>query len=117
MLQSSPSSLSDKPLPQPSRPQSRPRPQLWLPHKISINRWGFLRNVAVLSGGTALAQALNIALSPIITRLYTPANMGQLALFTSFLSFFLVGTSLKYELGIASPKPEREPPQLAFFPF
>jgi len=86
-------------------------------NKISINRWGFLRNVAVLSGGTALAQALNIALSPIITRLYTPASMGQLALFTSFLSFFLVGTSLKYELGIVSAETEREATQLSFLSF
>jgi len=61
-----------------------------------------------------LAQGLSILSSPVITRLYTPANLGYLALFTSFLNFVLVGTSLKYELGIVSADSEREAAQLAF---
>lgn len=77
-------------------------------------QWGFLHNVALLSGGVALAQGLSLVLSPIITRLYTPSNLGDFALFTSFVNVFLVGTSLKYELGIVSADSEREAAQLGF---
>jgi O-antigen/teichoic acid export membrane protein len=68
----------------------------------------------LLSGGTALAQGVSVLLSPVITRLYTPANLGDFALFTSFLNVVLVGTSLKYELGIVSADSEKEAAQLGF---
>ena len=106
MLQTSSSSLNEQPIvaEQPSEALRKSRSK----------RWGFLHNVALLVGGTALAQGLSILFSPVITRQYTPANLGYLALFTSFLNFFLVGTSLKYELGIVSADNEREATQLGF---
>jgi lipopolysaccharide exporter len=106
MLQTSPSSLSE-----PSVVGQQPAAGLSKAHR---NRWGFLRNVALLIGGTALAQGVSILLSPVITRQYTPANLGYFALFTTFINFFLVGTSLKYELGIVSADSEREAAQLGF---
>ncbi len=65
-------------------------------------RWRFARNVATLSLGTALAQSLGIALAPVLTRLYSPADLGVLGLFMSFVSVAAVATSLSYELGIVS---------------
>ena len=75
---------------------------------------GFAKKVAVLSSGTVIAQAINFLLVPVITRLYLPASIGQLALFTSFLSMAAVAVSLRYELGIISAHDEREASQLAF---
>ena len=65
-------------------------------------RWRFARNVATLSLGTALAQSLGIALAPVLTRLYSPADLGVLGLFMSFVTVAAVATSLSYELGIVS---------------
>src|SRR5262249_10099351 len=48
--------------------------------------WGFVRNFAILSGGSVLAQVFNVALAPAITRLYGPQNFGQLALFMAFFN-------------------------------
>lgn len=70
--------------------------------------WSFVRHVALLSGGTALGQAINVLLVPAITRLYLPLDMGHLALFTSFLNIGSIIVSLRYELGVVSARTERE---------
>ena len=77
-------------------------------------RWRFAENVATLSIGTAVAQAVSLAAAPIITRLYTPAEIGVVGLFTSFLSVAAVATSLKYELGIISAADDVEAAQLTW---
>ncbi|HEX7959026.1 MAG TPA: hypothetical protein VF493_03870 [Terriglobales bacterium] len=66
------------------------------------SRWRFARNVATLSLGTALAQSVGVALSPVLTRLYSPTDLGVLGLFMSFVSVATVTTSLNYELWIVS---------------
>jgi O-antigen/teichoic acid export membrane protein len=65
-------------------------------------KWRFARNVMTLSLGTALAQSVGIILSPVLTRLYTPSDLGVLGLFLSFVSVATVATSMSYELGIVS---------------
>ena len=44
------------------------------------------RNVLTLMTGTTIAQAVPIAIMPILTRLYTPEDFGLLALFLALLS-------------------------------
>ena len=54
--------------------------------------------------GTTLSQAIPIAISPILTRLYTPEDFGVFALYMSLLvivSSFVTG---RYELAILLPK-------------
>jgi lipopolysaccharide exporter len=70
--------------------------------------------VALLGGSTALAQAINVALAPVLTRLYSPADIGRLGLFTSFLNVAIVGVSFKYELGIVSAESEAEAARLTW---
>jgi lipopolysaccharide exporter len=70
--------------------------------------WGFLRNFAILSGGSVLAQLFNAALAPVITRLYVPQNFGQLALFMAFFNVAIVTASLNYEFAIVSARNDRE---------
>ena len=59
-----------------------------------------IKSILILSGGTASAQIINIIFTPIITRLYSPEDMGTLTLFMSILVMFSIMGSLKYELGI-----------------
>lgn len=60
----------------------------------------FAKNVAWISGGTAFVQFLAIAFSPLLTRLYTPADFGVFTLYNSFLSILLIISTLKYENAI-----------------
>lgn len=53
--------------------------------------------------GTSLAQAIPIAVSPILTRLYSPEEFGLLAIYMSCLAVFSVIATGKYELAITLP--------------
>lgn len=64
----------------------------------------FVKNVATLTSGQAIAQAITIAASPILTRMYDPDAFGLFGLLIS-LSAPLAGISaLKYELAIVTAK-------------
>jgi len=58
---------------------------------------GFLRSTVALAGATVLAQALTLAAMPLVTRLYTPAELGVVTLFLAFFSFWAAILSLRYE--------------------
>ena len=64
----------------------------------------FARSVAVLAGGTALGQAVMALSSPILTRLYSPEDLGSLAVFSSILGMVSVLAALRYELAIPLPQ-------------
>ncbi|KXG81457.1 lipopolysaccharide biosynthesis protein [Pseudomonas mosselii] len=61
-----------------------------------------------LMTGTGLAQALPIALAPILTRLYTPEDFGIFALYGSICAMLTVLVTGKYDLAIVVPKYENE---------
>jgi len=63
----------------------------------------YVRNVITLMTGTSLAQAIPIAVSPILTRLYSPEEFGLLAIYMSCLAVFSVIATGKYELAITLP--------------
>jgi len=45
----------------------------------------FAKNVLTLMTGTTIAQAIPIAISPILTRIYTPEDFGVFALNILFI--------------------------------
>ncbi|MCE9614320.1 MAG: oligosaccharide flippase family protein [Lentisphaerae bacterium] len=66
----------------------------------------FTRNVATLAGSTAVGHAFLLLASPLVSRLYTPADVGALGLLTSFIAFATLAVTLRLELGIvAAPSP------------
>jgi O-antigen/teichoic acid export membrane protein len=73
----------------------------WLP------QGGFARSVSILAGGTAMAQALAIAASPILTRLYQPSDFGELQIFISLMALALVAASGRYEVALLLPEDEQ----------
>lgn len=73
---------------------------------------GFLKKVAVLSGATALGQVLSFAASPLITRLFTPADFGVAGTFAVLVGLFQVVASGRYENAIPLPRKSRESLQL-----
>lgn len=65
--------------------------------KKLLNRSQIFRSIALLSGGTAIAQLISIVALPFITRLYTPSEIGIASLFLAFLGFWLNTIALRYE--------------------
>jgi O-antigen/teichoic acid export membrane protein len=68
----------------------------------------FSKNVLTLMTGTTIAQAIPIAISPILTRLYTPEDFGIFALFISIVSIFGSIANGRYELTIMLPKKDED---------
>ena len=64
----------------------------------------FSRNVLTLMTGTTIAQAIPIAISPILTRIYTPEDFGFLAMYLFAVTFFSNIVTGKYEMSIFLPK-------------
>lgn len=60
----------------------------------------FVKHIIMISSGTAFAQIIAMLSSPIITRIYPPAEYGILTLFNSTLATIGIVGSLKYELTI-----------------
>lgn len=70
---------------------------------ISLWRWSFLRNVAVIAGGNVIAQIITLAFSPVITRLYGPEAFGVLGVFSSVASIGIPAATLGYGYSIVLP--------------
>jgi O-antigen/teichoic acid export membrane protein len=64
----------------------------------------YLKSVATLASGTALAQAIPLVISPVLTRLYTPENFGMLAVFTAIVSSLSPAVCGKYEVAMVLPQ-------------
>lgn len=65
-----------------------------------------LRSVGLLAAGTATAQVVSLAVAPLLTRLYTPADFGLLAVFTSVVGVASVVVALRLELAVPVPPEE-----------
>lgn len=74
----------------------------------SILSSDFNKNLGVLVTGTVIAQAIPIALYPLLTRLYSPEDFGILALYISLMSLLAVVLTGRYELAIMSPKSAKD---------
>jgi len=78
------------------------------------NRSDFLKNAFKLVAGTAVAQAITFLLTPFITRLYSPSDMGAFTFFISIVGGFgLIGT-LRYEMAIVLQKEDKESVNISF---
>ena len=68
----------------------------------------FSRNVLTLMTGTTIAQAIPIAISPIITRLYSPDDFAIFAIYMGLASMLTVAATGRYELAIMLPKHDKD---------
>ena len=75
------------------------------------HRWlpagGFARSVSILVGGTAMAQAIAVAASPVLTRVYRPSDFGVLQVFISLTGFVMVVAAGRYEFALLLPEDEQ----------
>jgi O-antigen/teichoic acid export membrane protein len=82
----------------------------WLPAPIErrlrrlVPQGELTRGVLTLVFGTTIAQGLLIVTSPILTRLYSPADVGAYGVATSILAVLLTVTCLTYDWAVALPE-------------
>lgn len=72
--------------------------------KNKLRENGIWRHFAILTGGTLVSRVLITAVTPILTRLYIPADFGVLSIFTSLLTFMIIVSSLNYDAAIPLPE-------------
>lgn len=71
--------------------------------KRFIPKSEFGRNVITLMTGTSIAQAIPMAIAPILTRLYTPKDFGVFALYSAIVMISGTIATGRYELAITLP--------------
>lgn len=59
-------------------------------------------------GGTTVAQAIALVVSPILTRLYTPTEFGVYAEFAAIVSILAVAATGRYELAVMLPDADED---------
>lgn len=72
----------------------------------------FVRNVLTLMTGTAISQLIPIAVTPILTRLYTPQEFGVFAVFSMMAGVISTFATGRYEIAIISSNETNERPAL-----
>jgi O-antigen/teichoic acid export membrane protein len=73
-----------------------------------LHRDRFTRRLATLAGGTAAGQLVIIASSPLLTRLYTPAEIGVFAVLSAYIAILGPIVTLRLEAPILLERDERE---------
>lgn len=70
------------------------------------------RNASLIMLGTVVGQACTMLSMPLLSRLYTPAEMGYFTIFSALVGLFTTTAALHYELAIPLPASERRASQL-----
>lgn len=80
-----------------------------LKHKLARRlRSGFLRNVLTVATGSAAAQAVTLAFTPITTRLYGPEAYGLQGLFFSVVGLLATTAALGYPMAMILPREDAQ---------
>lgn len=68
----------------------------------------FAKNVAVVMSGTAIAQVINFAMAPVISRFFTPSDFGIYGSFISVLAVVAAVVTLQYAQAVMLPKQDED---------
>lgn len=79
----------------------------------AISKRPFLRSVATVAAGTAVAQAITLACMPLVTRWYGPEAVGLQGVFNSMVSLGATVAALAYPIAIVLPKSDEDAVTLA----
>lgn len=74
----------------------------------------FIKNVLIVMSGTVLAQAIGFALTPLISRLFTPADFGIFGSFNAVAGVIAAAITLEYSQAILLPKEKSDALDLFF---
>lgn len=69
-----------------------------------LRKSSFFRNVLIVMSGTAAAQAIGFALTPVISRLFSPSDFGIFGSFYAVLTVIAAGVTLDYSQAVILAK-------------
>jgi len=69
---------------------------------------GFLRKILTLSSGIAISQGVLFLFTPVLSRIYTPADFGLFGILVALASILAVGSNGRYFLAIVQPDTDEE---------
>lgn len=75
---------------------------------VNLKKSSFLKNILIIMSGTAVAQIIAYALSPIISRLFTPEDFGIFGSFNAIASIVGSLITLDYSQALMLPKGKSE---------
>lgn len=81
---------------------------------VGLAKGQFFRNVAIVLSGAALAQLITVLFSPVISRLFTPADFGVLGSFMVLVGFAGPIATMSFSSAIVLPRQEEEATALAW---
>jgi lipopolysaccharide exporter len=79
-----------------------------------LRKSSFVKNVLVVMSGSAVAQIIGFALTPIISRLYSPSDFGIFGSFSAVSGVIAAGVTLEYTQAIMLPKEKGDAINLFF---
>jgi O-antigen/teichoic acid export membrane protein len=68
----------------------------------------FFRNALTLISGTSIAQFIAIIMTPVLSRIYSTEDFGELSLFMSITGILSVVATMRYEMAVILPKKEED---------
>ncbi|GAG98140.1 unnamed protein product, partial [marine sediment metagenome] len=74
----------------------------------------FIKNISIVTGGTSIAQAITILISPVITRLYSPGKFGALGVFLSVVTILTPIAHLCFGYALVLPKRDEDSVRLLY---
>lgn len=77
----------------------------------------YVRNVFTLMSGTAISQAILIAVTPLLTRLYSPDEFGLFGFYIALISIGTLVASGRLEMAVLVARKDSEALQLALMSF
>ena len=83
---------------------------------MSSSKWvksEYTRNVLILMSGTSIAQAIPVAVTPVLTRIYTPAEFGLFAVYMALISIGSMIATGRLEMAVLIARKDSEALQLA----
>ncbi len=87
---------------------------------MSSGKWvksEYVRNVLTLVSGTTIAQAIPVAVTPILTRIYSPAEFGLFAVYMALISIGAMIATGRLEMAVLIARKDSEALQLAIISF
>ena len=82
--------------------------------KFLGNRSDYFRNISKLVAGTSVAQLISFLAAPVITRVYTPSDVGAFTFLISIAGGIGLVAALRYEMAIILPAENRDSVNLVF---
>jgi len=87
---------------------------------VFLKKWvksEYAQNVLTLMSGTTIAQAIPVAVTPILTRIYSPAEFGLFAVYMALISIGAMIATGRLEMAVLIARKDSDALRLAFISF